>query len=415
MLYLPYASKKTANSYVLPLHHWQSIHMHRKKASMTDQMNQARSFASTGMNALRGGNNGLAEQAFEKAIALGWPGADVWVMLSLARARLGNMEGRRAALAEALTLNPTDLRARLYSAQLAATSGDTQKALGLYRAAVAERANAPQSPELQQLFAEADAFITANSAAQDPFSAAFANENIGSHPDDELFQQSLDIVSGKTHPYYSHPTRYLYPGLPNRQFFPREQFDWVASVEANTQIIIDELTALLNGGQGTFAPYVESTGRESAGVALQMEDDPAWSAFYLMKQGQRQDQNIALCPQTWATIEALGANAMPGPAPSVLFSLLRPGARIPAHHGMLNTRLICHLPLIIPDDCGFRVGNDTRAWHPGEMFLFDDTIEHEAWNNGNAPRYILIFECWRPELAQRQRDLLTQLFSLQNS
>lgn len=381
---------------------------------MTDQMNQARSFASTGMNALRGGNDGLAEQAFEKAISLGWPGVDVWVMLSLARARLGNIEGRRAALAEALTLKPTDLRARLYSAQLAAASGDTQKALGLYRGALPERANAPQTPEFQQLFTEADAFVAANASAEDPIAAAFAKTNLGNHPDDELFQQSLDIATGTAQPYHSHPTRYLYPGLPNRQFFPREQFDWVPSVEANTQIITQELTTLLSSGQGIFAPYVESTGREGAGVTLLMQNDPAWSAFYLMKQGQRQDQNIALCPQTWATIEALGAEAMPGPAPSVLLSLLRPGARIPAHHGMLNTRLICHLPLIIPDDCGFRVGNDTRAWKPGEMFLFDDTIEHEAWNNSNAARYILIFECWRPELAQRQRDLLTHLFSLQN-
>ncbi len=59
---------------------------------------------------------------------------------------------------------------------------------------------------------------------------------------------------------------------------------------------------------------------------------------------------------------------------------------------MLNTRLICHLPLIIPDGCGFRVGNDTRDWKPGKMFLFDDTIEHEAWNTTNAPRYILTFD-----------------------
>ena len=143
-----------------------------------------------------------------------------------------------------------------------------------------------------------------------------------------------------------------------------------------------------------------------------LRGNPDWSAFYVVKQGQRVEENIARCPATFAAIEALGENARPAPAHSVLFSRLAPGAAIPPHHGQFNTRLICHLPLIIPQRCGFRVGNDVREWRQGELLVFDDTIEHEAWNASSEERFVLIFEIWRPELSLRQRQLVTQLLAM---
>ena len=101
---------------------------------------------------------------------------------------------------------------------------------------------------------------------------------------------------------------------------------------------------------------------------------------------------------------------IPNRSPNVLFSMLRPGARIPPHNGLLNTRLICHLPLIVPKGCGFRVGNETRDWKEGKAWVFDDTIEHEAWNNSDQRRIILLFETWRPELSQTERDLVAAMF-----
>jgi len=99
-----------------------------------------------------------------------------------------------------------------------------------------------------------------------------------------------------------------------------------------------------------------------------------------------------------------------GRSPSILFSLLRPGARIPPHTGEMNTRLICHLPLIVPPDCSFRVGNDTRATVEGRAWVFDDTIEHEAWNGSDRTRVILLFEIWRPELTVEERGLVSAMF-----
>ena len=60
------------------------------------------------------------------------------------------------------------------------------------------------------------------------------------------------------------------------------------------------------------------------------------------------------------------------------FPRLEPGAHIPPHSGILNCRLICHLPLIVPPGCWLRVGNETREWEEGKLMIFDDSMEHEA-------------------------------------
>jgi aspartyl/asparaginyl beta-hydroxylase (cupin superfamily) len=83
-----------------------------------------------------------------------------------------------------------------------------------------------------------------------------------------------------------------------------------------------------------------------------------------------------------------------------VFSLLAPHTRIPPHTGVANTRLVCHLPLIVPPDCGFRVGETTCEWRVGEAFVFDDTIEHEAWNESDELRVVLIIDLWPPALVR---------------
>ena len=94
-----------------------------------------------------------------------------------------------------------------------------------------------------------------------------------------------------------------------------------------------------------------------------------------------------------------------------MFSLLRPRARIAPHTGVQNTRLVCHLPLIVPPGCGFRVGNEIRQWEEGKLLIFDDTIEHEAWNDSGEDRMVLIFDIWRPELSARERQEVSALFA----
>jgi aspartyl/asparaginyl beta-hydroxylase (cupin superfamily) len=100
-----------------------------------------------------------------------------------------------------------------------------------------------------------------------------------------------------------------------------------------------------------------------------------------------------------------------GRSPAAMFSVLRPRTRIPPHHGIANTRLVLHLPLILPEGCGFRVGNETRSWKIGEAWVFDDTIEHEAWNDSDQSRTILICDLWNPRLSEEERAMISRLMA----
>ena len=86
--------------------------------------------------------------------------------------------------------------------------------------------------------------------------------------------------------------------------------------------------------------------------------------------------------------------------------MLRPHTRIPPHTGVTNSRAIIHLPLIVPPDCGFRVGGETREWVEGRPFAFDDTIEHEAWNDSSVMRAVLIFDVWNPHLTEEEQGIV---------
>jgi aspartyl/asparaginyl beta-hydroxylase (cupin superfamily) len=159
-----------------------------------------------------------------------------------------------------------------------------------------------------------------------------------------------------------------------------------------------------------FEPYVKGNPMRPHHEQKGMLNNPDWSAFYLWKDGEIVAENAARCPLTMRTLEGVPLTRVKNRSPSVLFSLLRPGAHIPPHSGLANTRLICHLPLIVPRDCAFRVGNDVRVPVEGKAWVFDDTIEHEAWNSSDQIRVILLFEIWRPDLSAEERGLVSAMF-----
>jgi aspartyl/asparaginyl beta-hydroxylase (cupin superfamily) len=58
------------------------------------------------------------------------------------------------------------------------------------------------------------------------------------------------------------------------------------------------------------------------------------------------------------------------------------------------------------------VGGETRQWEEGKAFAFDDTIEHEAWNNSAATRIVLIFDVWNPHLTVDEQQYLAKFFDI---
>ena len=182
-------------------------------------------------------------------------------------------------------------------------------------------------------------------------------------------------------------------------------------MEDRTPDIQAELRTVLAEDQASFRPYIErGAGHLGGQDHHHLLDNTDWSAFYLWKDGQKIEANCTRCPITTAALERVPLDFADGKCPSVLFSVLKPGAHIPPHNGMVNTRLICHLPLIVPGPAWLRVGSETHHWQEGRMVIFDDTIEHEAKNEADETRIVLLFDVWRPELSdQERREVATLL------
>ena len=186
----------------------------------------------------------------------------------------------------------------------------------------------------------------------------------------------------------------------------------MTQIEKQTDAIRAELEALLGDGDRGFRPYVKMDEGTPRNKWSQLDNSRQWDAFFLWEFGTRNEENCARCPRTAAALEMVPTSKLPGRSPSAFFSLLRPRTRIPPHTGVTNTRAIIHLPLIVPEGCGFRVGGETRQWRVGEAFAFDDTIEHEAWNDSDELRAVLIFDVWNPHLSEVERDMLDRFYSV---
>ena len=220
------------------------------------------------------------------------------------------------------------------------------------------------------------------------------------------------IFSGLQPAAFAHPLwrpgLFYIPDLPPRMFFEREEFPWVATAEAAWMDIRRELEACLSGDDpesAGFAPYVDhAADSHEAQVWSTINRSKRWSALHFYRHGERCSDAHTRCPATSKMLDAVDLQRIPGYGPEAMFSLLHPKTRIPAHYGSVNGRLIVHLPLVVPKDCGgIRVGTETRTWEEGRIMAFDDSFEHEAWNDSESLRTVLIFDTWNPALDEDER------------
>ena len=372
-------------------------------------MDQARAEAlnRTGIEALRRGDGAAARAAFETIAGEG--GTPLWLGLARACNLLGDAAGEEAALQRQLDADGRDLPALLAMGELKARVGDERVASHFFRTALNQASVMPQVPQaLHPLLARAQAFI------------AEAEQRFAAHLQEKLdaaglaraasprVAQAVDLLLGKAQLYLQQPSMFYFPGLPQRQFYERGEFDWLPAVEAAFPAMRDELEAVV-ADDGEFDPYVAAAPSRPA-PNNRLLNDPSWGAWYLWQNGAPVACHAERCPATIKALERAPIPVIRGRSPMALYSLLKPGTHIAPHHGMLNTRLICHVPLIAPEGCALRVGSETRSWREGETLIFDDSFEHEAWNRAPSTRIVLLFEIWRPEIGDAERAELTTLF-----
>ncbi len=360
-----------------------------------------------GGRALREGRPAEALALFSKITEGGQPNGAVWIGVAMAHKALGDGDAERGALEKALALEPRNAHALLMMADSYAAAGAAKSASSFYNAVVKLADSGQVDPGLQGEVARARRVQADYAQAYEAhLRAELAQRGIDS-PEARRARKALDLLLGRTQLYLQQPMYFYYPELPNIEWAERADFPWMAKVEAATDAIRGELLEVLEEDTA-FRPYVEAVEGRPTFDNLGLLGNPAWSAFYLWKDGEVVAENAARCPQTMKALEHVPLCRIPGRTPSVLFSLLRPGAHIPPHHGFMNARYICHLPLIVPPDCAMRVGSETRPWTVGQGCIFDDSIEHEAWNrNLEHLRVVMIFDIWRPELSGIERELIS--------
>ena len=328
------------------------------------------------------------------------------------RAR-NDLAGEEAAITRALTIDPLDLLALILRANLLERQGKRHEAAQAYSAVITVAPPVERlHPDLHPALAQAAEF---RRRYGDELSA-FLDQHLSPHykalREDRVdrFRDSVDMMLGRKQRYESRAAIYQYPHLPAIEFFDRKDFPFLDAFEAATAEIRDEFLEVLKSEEG-FAPYITYPADVPHNQWVELNNSPRWSAFHLYKMGERIDANADRCPKTMELLSTAPQPQMPGRTPSAMFSLLKPRTRIPPHNGVTNARLVVHLPLIVPEKCGFRVGNDTREWVPGKAWVFDDTVEHEAWNESDKLRVVLIFDIWHAHLTAAERELVTALIS----
>ena len=358
---------------------------------------------------MRSGDPRAALTAFNAIVEAGRAEPAVWLGVALAARNLGDEATERDALDRILEQEPRNLRALMMKADQYVRSGDPIAATSYYRAVSRIGATTPDlPPDLRAEANRADLACADHTAAYEAHLRGLLDAKGAGRPEMRRIEASLDLILGKTEIFPQQPTQYYFPELPQIQFYDRDATPWLDAIDAETDQIRDELFAMLKD-EHLFQPYVEREPDRPFFDRHGLLGDPSWSALFLWKDGEPVSENAARCPRTMQALAKAPLCHIEGRSPSILFSLLRPGARIPPHTGLMNTRLICHLPLIVPEGCGFRVGNETRPWVEGRSFAFDDSIEHEAWNNSDKSRVVLIFDVWRPELTELERELVVSI------
>lgn len=359
--------------------------------------------------ALASGDRARAQDLLERLVARA-PDFSNWMKLGALRRASGDFRAALEAVNAALAIAPLDFMALLSKAAILERLGDPS-ADEAYGRALVQMPDEPLPPQIQQMADHGRRKYEAHMARRGTLLAeALAPAVDVASPEErgriERFRTNAMRV---TRPYHCEPTHFHYPGLVECEFYDRSHFPWLETLEAATDAIAEELDTVLKAERAELVPYIRYAAHEPLRQWRELNNSRDWTAIHLLRNGRRIEANARYCPRTMALLEQIPQADIHGCSPNAMFSLLAPRTTIPPHHGIANTRLVCHLPLIVPAGCWFRVGAETRFWERGKAFVFDDTIEHEAANPSDDLRVVLIVDLWHPGLSETEREAVRLL------
>jgi aspartate beta-hydroxylase len=344
---------------------------------------------------------------------------DIALRYGLCRAGLGDPVGARPALEAAVRARPDEPTVRLCLAEVV-DDLDARAAVPLYFRAVCDAQNRGQwlsdatTPvPLRDRVKHAMQRIDSGRQALfhqvlDPHIATFGRDSLRRVAD--ALTLYLGLQPAPPADPRQRPKFFWMPSLPPTPFFDRALFPWYEALEAQAPAIREDMLARLSEPK-ELEPFLGT--RDKAVEAQYLAGDAssrAWDAYFFFRHGERFDAHHAACPRTSQALDAVPLTRIRGHAPEVLFSVLAPQSHITPHHGVTNTRVVTHLPLLIPEgDCALVVGGETHRWQQDRCITFDDTFLHEAWNRTGETRVVMILDTWNPYLDEAERIALKDL------
>jgi aspartyl/asparaginyl beta-hydroxylase (cupin superfamily) len=351
-----------------------------------------------------------AVSLLEQAAQLAPEDPVLWMRLAAMRRGTGQPARALEAVHKALAIHPRDFTALLMRASLMQRLG--QPGAGeAWGHALAQKPDGELPEHMAPIVEEAEERYEAwREQRESELKAAMAKaEDVADPEQRKRIDRFRTNVLRRTKPYHSEPTDYFFPELTEREFHPRRLFPWLDQLEAATAQISAELQQVMTAERAELVPYVQFDEHVPMDQWRPLNHSPDWTAIHLIQHGTVIEANARHCPQTMAVLKQLPQPQIAGASPNAMFSLLAPNTKIPPHVGINNARLVCHLPLIVPEGCWFRVGGETRLWKAGEAFVFDDTIEHEAMNPTDQLRVVFIVDVWHPDLSPVEQDAVAAL------
>lgn len=321
----------------------------------------------------------------------------------------GNAVGEMQAIDAALAADPYFLHGLIAKANALERAGQAGQAVRTYRNAlkiVPNEAQWPISLRDQLLHGRRQVQRYGSQLAEFLGQSMGTGMNALNPTEAERWREVGAILSGQSPHYPSVCSTLQVPRLPAIPFFERSAFNWVETLEAQTEAITNEMKAAMSQQSADFKPYIAYPSGTPVNQWQELNHSKRWSSYFLWCSGQPQHDHLASCPETAKALSEVQMADIDGLCPNAMFSALSPQTHIPPHHGETNARLVVHLPLIVPDHCQYRVGFEKRSWKVGEVLIFDDSIEHEARNDSDELRVVLIFDVWNPLLSLAERDMV---------
>ena len=220
-----------------------------------------------------------------------------------------------------------------------------------------------------------------------------------------ITKQVLSKTTNYWHDSLQRPPHFL-PSLRSQPFYDASEFEWATTLLRSFDEIRQEVLALSTRPVGAGASIWDCVGSKHDSGDAELSQGGDWKEVVLLHSDDAMAASIARnrkrCPMTAKMLSSIAAIADMADMGigECTFSALGPGAHLQPHCGSTNTRLTCHLPLLVPDGCEIRVGEERRTYREGELIFFDDSFEHEVWNRHHTDRRIvLLIRFWHPDIS----------------